>query len=244
MPLSRKFLNNNKLVYKAFSLLKYLRRRASLFGSSDLVGSMTVEACLMVPIFLIFMFSILYIFQLIQIQSQLITELHQEGNRLSWQAYANQQEYSDGIIIIEKTYQVPPFLLWSNFGNLEISQQYYGHAWVGYDSNRFNSYNDMTEYVFIAETGTVYHRRADCTYLELSVYPADYAEIPSMRNKSGGNYYRCEICEDTGGAVFYLTDYGNRYHSSPACSGLKRTISHIRLEEAVAQGKHVCSKCG
>lgn len=244
MPLSRIVLNKQKLTWnKAFSLRKYCGRRASFLGFSDLSGSMTVEACLILPIFLIFMFSLLYVFQIIQIQTQMITDLHQEGNRLSWQAYGDRQEYNNGIIFLEETYQMPPFLLWSDFVSLKISHQYYGHAWIGYNYNRDSTYKDLTEYVFITETGSVYHRRADCTYLELSVYRVDHSEILSIRNKDGGIYYQCEICGDKVGKDCYLTDYGNRYHSSPVCSGIKRTVFRILLEEAFAQGKRACSKC-
>ncbi len=246
MPLSEIVLNKQKLIWnknKAFSLRKYSRRRASFLGFSDLLGSMTVEACLIIPIFLIFMLSLLYVFQIIQIQTQIITDLHQEGNGRSWQAYGDRQELSDGIILLDKTYQIPPFLLWSDLVSLKISHQYYGHAWVGYNGNGYSTYKDLSEYVFVTETGTVYHRREDCTYLELSINRVDRSEIPLMRNKSGGNYYQCEICGDEEGMACYLTDYGNRYHSSPACSGLKRTVFKILLEEAFAQGKRACSKC-
>lgn len=40
----------------------------------------------------------------------------------------------------------------------------------------------------------------------------------------------------------YVTDYGTCYHSDLACSGLKRTIYLILLEET--GGKRACGKCG
>lgn len=67
--------------------------------------------------------------------------------------------------------------------------------------------------------------------------------VENLRNESQGKYHACEKC--MGGRIpasVYITDYGDRYHSTLACSGLKRTVYAIPLSEAV--GKGACSKCG
>ena len=48
-----------------------------------------------------------------------------------------------------------------------------------------------------------------------------------------------EICE-----TYYVTEYGECYHSRLGCSGLKRSVKRMTINEAVAGGYGVCSRCG
>ena len=41
--------------------------------------------------------------------------------------------------------------------------------------------------------------------------------------------------------MVYLTEYGDRYHCSPDCSGLTRNVKLVPLSEA--GGMRQCSKC-
>lgn len=113
-------------------------------------------------------------------------------------------------------------------------------AWTGYEKSYFGSEDDTI--VYITETGIVYHRDYQCTYLDLSIHMATLSEVPSLRNESGGKYYPCEHCARGAGDCVYITDSGDRYHNSLSCSGLKRTIYAVPISEAV--GKGVCSRCG
>ena len=70
-------------------------------------------------------------------------------------------------------------------------------------------------------------------------HPTD-SMVGSLRNADGARYTRCASCGMEGGTV-YITNYGNRYHSSLTCGGLKRMVYLIRLSEA--QGYHACQKC-
>lgn len=114
-------------------------------------------------------------------------------------------------------------------------------AWTGYERSGFGTGSDET--VYVTETGLVYHKDYHCTYLELSIHMVSSGELESLRNSGGGKYYPCEHCMKGGadGRV-YITDNGDRYHSSLSCSGLKRTVYAVPLSEAV--GKGACSRCG
>lgn len=100
------------------------------------------------------------------------------------------------------------------------------------------------ETVYVTETGVVYHRDYHCNYLELSIRMVTADSIDGLRNKEQGKYYPCEHCAEKGTQKgVYITDYGNRYHNSLNCSGLKRTIYAVPLSEA-SVGRGACTKCG
>ena len=114
-------------------------------------------------------------------------------------------------------------------------------GWCGYESAFPVSAEQKI--VYVTETGVVYHRDYHCPYLDLSIHMVLSSGLEDLRNESGGKYYPCEKCgnRETGMGV-YVTDYGNRYHTSLSCSGLKRKIYAVPLSETA--GKGACSKCG
>ena len=104
--------------------------------------------------------------------------------------------------------------------------------------------SEQERMVYVTETGTVFHRSLGCSHLNLSVTHISGAELASRRNKSGGKYYPCEVCASSGvpAALVYVTAKGDRYHNSPSCSGLKRSVRMIKESEAA--GLPPCSRCG
>lgn len=98
--------------------------------------------------------------------------------------------------------------------------------------------------VYIAETGTVYHKRADCSHISLSIKKISGVPI-TERNKNGAIYYPCESCckgELSNTASYYITDYGVKYHFKQDCSGLKRTVREVPFSEV--SGRTACQRCG
>jgi len=212
--------------------------------NQSISGSLTIEAALVMPVFLFFMISVLYVFQIIQIQAETYQELHQRGNHIAFEGYQNREQLGDGIVDLKETYRIKPLLLWQDFGQLKVVQNYYGYAWIGYDVSKGSSSGEvLEEQVFIAETGTVYHVTMDCTHLKLSITSVNSNTISSLRNDTGGKYYQCERCPREDNGIFFITSFGTRYHSDVNCSGLKRTVSVLSLSEAVRQGYRGCSRC-
>lgn len=237
-----------KKLKKAFSQKMNKTLKIISFGSfklkASINGSMTIEAALIMPIFLFFMVSVLYIFQMIHIQTETFKDLHQRGNRIAFEGYQNRDRHVDGIVELSESYRIKPYLLWQDFGQLEVVQLYYGYAWVGYDINREGNGKEISEeYVYIAETGTVYHVTMDCSHLKLSITSVAGNALSSLRNDSGGKYHPCERCPDENVETFFITTFGNRYHSDINCSGLKRTVSVLEINEAIKQGYRGCSRC-
>lgn len=146
-----------------------------------------------------------------------------------------------GIMEIRINYQV--ILPVRIFGRITVpmEESVKVKGWTGYETTALG-YGEE-DVVYITETGMVYHKDYHCTYLELSIKSVLADEVENLRNASQGKYYPCEKCRamHLEGQV-YITDYGNRYHSSISCSGLKRTIYAVPITEAV--GKGACSKCG
>lgn len=116
-------------------------------------------------------------------------------------------------------------------------------AWTGYVKS-LDLDMENHEIVYITETGIVYHKDYHCTYLEPSVQMVTVEALDTLRNNGGGIYHPCERCrwQQGKGGVCYITDYGDRYHTTASCSGLKRSVYAVTLSEA--KGKGACSKCG
>ena len=113
-------------------------------------------------------------------------------------------------------------------------------AWSGYEKEGLPDVGNDT--VYVTETGLVYHKDYHCSHLDLSIRMTNMNAVPGLRNESGGRYYPCEHCIKGNVGKVYITDSGDRYHSSLSCSGLKRTIYAIPVSEAA--GKGACSRCG
>ncbi len=265
------------------------------------MGSMTVEASFVLPLFIFFFVNIMTLFNITQIQSQLEGALHQAGSELSLKAYdlrfgegmVSSDEGNAGLEAIAGTagvlmaredirrsvgsdldksvvtggfdgisflksrvlagsdiidlvldYRVHPLIPVIGFEEIPIEARYYGHAWTGYDiSGGFGDTEDEEEMVYITEHGEVYHRDIDCVHLLIKVESVAVGDLKGLRNKDGGKYYPCEYCGGgIGGGNVFITSYGNRYHSSVNCRGLKRRIYTIPISEV--GGRRPCSACG
>ena len=129
--------------------------------------------------------------------------------------------------------------------DINCAQKIKIRKWIGNeDKGEGGAVNEDDRMVYIAETGTVYHADRNCTYLVLSIKEIPSNGVESMRNSSGGKYYPCERCMKKGvtsGALF-ITDYGDRYHCSRNCSGLKRAVFTVPLRTVMDW--NACSRCG
>lgn len=113
--------------------------------------------------------------------------------------------------------------------------------WTGWSGNGENGEPD--QWVYVTETGEVYHVLSTCTHLDLSIRGVEREQLYLLRNEAGEKYQKCALCgaDSLGGRVF-ITSQGDCYHCDLNCSGIKRTVSMIRPSEVGTRRR--CSRCG
>lgn len=154
-----------------------------------------------------------------------------------------QSDFSKDYIELKAIYKMTlPINLFSKI-NFRIVQVSKCRKWTGYDPKQ-DTQSEQDHWLYYTEYGTVYHADRSCTHLDLSIRGVTAAQVSSKRNNSGGKYHKCDKCgnKSSENGMVYITDYGDRYHSSLTCSGLKRIIYMIRKSKAT--DKRMCSKCG
>lgn len=253
-----------------------LSKRTSPFTSE---GSVTVETALVAPIFFLAVLSLVYLLEVMNVQTVMKSALHCAAKEVAEEAYVNPMviggrleehivehvgekwlEHSiiskgasgidcrkskawgnTGIMDLSLTYKIEIPILMFRIPVIARKECVRVKGWNGYVGNGFGNQNDET--VYITDTGIVYHKDADCTYLELSIQSVCKSEVEQLRNEDGGKYYPCESCmkKGFGKEHVYITNSGNRYHSSLSCSRLKRTVYAVPMSEVYGRGG--CKRC-
>ena len=130
-------------------------------------------------------------------------------------------------------------------GIMTFTQSVSTNAWLGETDNAdkpVEPSNTDETIVYITPNGSVYHTNRNCSYLILSIHEIPANELGNQRNESGGKYYACERCGSKSVAgKFYITDYGDRYHTTVNCSALMRNVMAVRLSTVLDRKQ--CSKC-
>ena len=244
-------------------------------------GSLTIEASLVIPIFLFAVFLVLSLINLMRFHINLQEAVHQETRKLAmtafgeWDASAGSVQgevisrlnsnnlaaapirggaggidFSGSrldnreVIEINAVYEAKlPYDFFDLFSK-RFCCRCIMHTYIGYEKglDEMTVRHDKEEYVYVTETGTVYHNDRECTYLRLSIKEVDRSDLKDLRNSSGHKYYACASCGREAGSKVYITSDGTCYHSSLSCHGLKRTVNSIPLSEV--GGMRVCSRCG
>ena len=116
--------------------------------------------------------------------------------------------------------------------------------WTGYDNAGSAGRADAPEQmVYVSEYGEVYHNSRNCYHLNVTIRQTSAERLTGERNSSGGGYTPCELCGSRRqSGVLYVSEDGTRYHTTAACSGLKRTVTAIPLSETGSRAP--CRHCG
>lgn len=278
-------------------------------------ASLTVEAALVLPVFLFFMLSFLYIIQIFIVQEQIQASITKMGLNLAKTSYVFKdfpdieeaisfdftifnKEYDIGLdeiadrlasgnllklyakkyldtdqinrsciidgfdglsftgssvlcgedyidIVVSYEVSIPVKII--ILGDMQMVQRVRLQNWTGYEvaptyQTQENEDKDGT-YVYVTDTGSVYHKDENCSHIKLSV-SAVQGVPTSIRNEYGERYNPCEACctgEEEELATYYVTLDGTKYHSRRDCSKIKRSVKKINLSEV--GNRAPCMRC-
>ncbi|RDU25076.1 TadE/TadG family type IV pilus assembly protein [Anaerosacchariphilus polymeriproducens] len=257
-----------------------LSEASSWISFRRIAGSFSVEAALVLPLFLWFVITLFYFFIFINIQGDITLGMSKVCKELGQYQFC-QEEYSnyftenyvkesilceikkskfnnscikDGLsginckldninknridILLKYNFHVPVPLF--DLAKWPVVQRSYVHSWTGFDKNETNKNQEET--VYITEDGSAYHKYRSCAYLDLNIRSVEMKDISKIRNKSGRKYLPCEKCVKSKQCkIVYITDWGDKYHTSLNCSGLKRTVYAVPISQV--GNRHKCPKC-
>lgn len=187
-------------------------------------GSMTVEAALILPVFLFAMLSVVYLGLLIMCQDEVQWALTKTAREISAEYGATENEMVAGLAycqtkmavnlkknivsfhmlessILQKEDDVDLIINYTVRVPFRIVVPGKFHFRQRVHMRAFTGVTARGEtdqgndiLVYITPTGHVYHKDKKCTYLKLSISQLKYGDISSVRNESGGKYRECEHC--------------------------------------------------
>lgn len=215
--------NSPTIRYKEASLWNFLQKRRR--------GSITVEGAVVCSLAIVFIGAFLYFFRILQTDYELKQKMYLYQNQAAiWGQDENKvSEYEDYEMI-------------SMFGirkKIVISNCLKNYGFGGY-----NPELEITNtYVYVTRYGTVYHRSASCSHLNIKVLVVALQDICDKRNVSGGKYYPCDYCgSEFLERVCYITEYGDKYHSKKSCNSLLRYVKKVLIDEV--EHMEECKDCG
>ncbi len=199
-------------------------------------ASLTIEASIVIPIFLFFAITFLSFISLTK--SELSSQIQLDNKVRSMSRYTTFASLTDEVYLSDHCKWNFPYFPGDAFG-IDVYEHCKSRAWVG---AKINESTDE-QIVYVTETGTVYHKIPGCTHIKLSIETTTYDAVKDLRNSYGGKYSPCEKCGKGAkyAGVLYITETGDRYHTSIKCSGLKRSVTGIKISEVGERGK--CSRC-
>lgn len=204
-------------------------------------GSMTIEAALVLPLFLFAVMNLMSFIEIYRLQGNWNMTLHQTVKELAAVGGAADVTGEDECIDLIFPYKAEPFFSVVGFSDFVMFSRMRTRAWTGYDVESANT-DEEEELVYITEYGKVYHLTKSCSFLRLSIRAVNVNQVEKLRNADGSCFYICEECGDKCSNIVFITSYGNRYHGTLQCRGLKRTIQEIPLSEV--GDRTACKKCG
>lgn len=210
-------------------------------------GSITIEASIVVPLFLLASIMLLSVIDMMN--SYIIQEekCYEQARQMAVYGSIGSPLTETDYIELTIPKVVHPPINGPGYQTFVMVNHCKVRIWNGYHGGDCNGEDESKGYAYVTKEGEVYHKKRDCSHLNLTINQINGATISKKRNEEGAKYYGCEYCakgilkRDLFKYTFYVTPYGNRYHTSLLCSELKRTVEVVPMR--VAKEKPLCKDC-
>lgn len=214
-------------------------------------GSITVETALILPIFLLAVFTLL---SSVDVMKMTIEQQMQQQEILRNAAVS--VPFLETIVqgregdYIRLDYVYAATLPIGGFGykKLPVRQRSMVHIFNGYDDSCGDVIGEQSVHVYVTKRGSVYHKKRSCSVLQISIRQVPGNRITKERNTEGKIYRQCKNCTkgyseaELASIPLFVTNYGVKYHVRANCSELNRMVNVIRLEDV--GDRRVCKICG
>lgn len=229
-------------------------------------GSASLEATLVMPVFLLVMVSLFWMTQSVLAEAQVYEAAAETAEYMAEIAYLEAANtaaaylrfprYVDETEMVEQ--HVKHGVSGVQFLGSEIGEEYivlrvsYGMEHLGarsftirkraytgaaWEDTETDTAHVEDVYVYVTDNQAVYHMTRRCSYLTLQI------QASTLEQAKHNGYDMCAFCgKGIRGKQVYVTNEGDRYHSSLTCSGLKRTV--YRKKKSEVTGLVACSRCG
>lgn len=215
------------------------------WGTSLQQASLTIEAAIAVPFFLIAVIQLISFLFMYQQNTEHMIKLMQSSKKMSGYAILTEdlmtQAESENLKYIDlfECYTLKPLISLTGDSITCISRARV-KTWTGYDNSEGE---EQEKYVYVTDNQEVYHTDINCSYLKLSIQKVDNETIHYLINDNQEHYEPCAYCyNNDSNLALYITLESNHYHSDISCPGLTRNIHMVSHSEY--DHLPICTRCG
>ena len=219
-------------------------------SKTRLKASMTVEAALVLPLFVFVVMALWTPVRMLDTQRQKQTSLERNCEELSLYAYLDKDSWDLEDVELVTVYRekVPFFPGTLPAISLETASK--RRKWIGYPGKLTGKSGDDPNgeegevMVYVGKEMGRYHPDRNCHYISNTYEAVSVEEAMGMRDADGHRFTACGSCASQiqeHGTV-YVTPAGRHYHGSLECSAMMSYVRKVPLLEVEHLG--ACSYCG
>ena len=151
-------------------------------------ASLALETALVLPMFLLGMVTMISFMDIYRIQTEHLQALCEKTKEAGMYAYVLDGKGPEEITLPD-VYAYTPIGAFVPLPKVWMHNTVKVHAWIGADETAFSGETrEPEEMVYVTETGTVYHKKAGCRYLKVSINQISGSSLTHARNDSGQKY--------------------------------------------------------